>query len=234
MNIAPRAMGLLLVLASAAMAEVRTWTFEKPGTNIQAEVAGFTGDAVTLKRVDGKTVSVRISYLSASDRAYLIAERVKQWKQAEIVSFNGAASGSLYRRYAVRGKDVPGEVLISHLPPAVEAILNDRSRQSAQISNLTAQIEAQKGVVHEANAAAPKHAPGKRVPKRVLTAERAQADTASGDLTTLQFNLATLQRSYDESVKKTKDQTVVRMRNTGVVYQRLPVWECLGRGKPPG
>jgi hypothetical protein len=39
-------------------------------------------------------------------------------------------------------------------------------------------------------------------------------------------NLAELQKSYDDYLKKTKDQTTVKMRNTGVVYKGLPVWEC--------
>jgi len=211
---------------------MRTWTFEQSGKTIRGEVAGFTGDAVNLKRDDGKTVSVRIAYFTDSDRAYLTAERAKQWKEVEVVSLNGAGAG-LYKRCSVSGSDVKGEILIGHLPPAVEAILDNRNQQTLQISNLTAQIEDQKSALQAANAAVPKHASGNWVHRRAAAAERASADKASGDLETSRFNLAKLQKAYDDSVKKTKDQTMVKIRNTGVVYQRLPVWECFDPRKAP-
>jgi hypothetical protein len=56
--------------------------------------------------------------------------------------------------------------------------------------------------------------------------ERAQVDMANRDLTNAKANLAQLQKSYDEYVENTKSQTIVRMRNTGVIYKTLALWEC--------
>ena len=70
--------GLLVAVATVAMAEMRTWTFEKSGKTIEGEVVGFSGEAVNLKRADGKTYSVPIAYLIASNRIDLVAERAKQ------------------------------------------------------------------------------------------------------------------------------------------------------------
>jgi len=153
-------------------------------------------------------------------------------KDVEIVGMTGVLAGQ-YRKYSVSGGDIKGEVLITRLPAAVEAILNDRSRQTAQISNLTAQIADQKIAVQQAKAAA-KRTSGNRYSHRVITAERAQADQASGDLSLSQVKLAELQKAYDESVKKTKSQTIVKLRNTGIVYQRLPVWEWADPQRPAG
>jgi hypothetical protein len=139
------------------------------------------------------------------------------WKEVEVVRLDGTASPAQYKKCSVHGSATNGEILIGHLPPAVEAILNDRNQQAIQISNLTAQIENQKGAVQEANAAVPSQTSGNRVYRRVVAAERAQANKAAGDLKASQAHLAKLQKSYDESVKKTKVQTMVKMRNTGVV-----------------
>jgi hypothetical protein len=118
---------------------------------------------------------------------------------------------------------------VQALPPAVEAILNARSQQMLQISNLTAQVESQKQASQEAKAEASKATvKGKRVPRRVMTAERANADIAAGDLETSRLKLAKLQKDYQASVDKTKAQMTAKMRNTGIVYKGLPVWECVG------
>jgi hypothetical protein len=225
MNIGLRVTGLLLVWAGIAAAEMRTWTFEQSGTTMRGEVVGFTGDAVTLKQDNGKTVSVRIAYLAEGDRAYLTAERAKQWKEVEVVSLDGVAGGP-YRKCGVRGADAKGEILLSHLPAAVEAILNSRSQQTVQISNATAQVESQKTALQDENAAIPSSTSGNRAYRRAVAAERAQANQDSKDLKTSEANLAKLQKAYDDSVKKTKDQTMVKMRNTGVVFRGLAVWEC--------
>ena len=226
MSIGLRLIGLLLVAAGTARAEVRTWTFEQSGTTLRAQVAGFTGDAVELRREDGKTVSVRIAYLTQSDRAYLTAERARQTKDAEFVSLDEFAPAP-YKKCSVRG-GVSGDILVRALPSAVEAILNARSQRTLQISNLTAQVESQKQAAQEAKAAASKAtANGKRVPRRVMTAERANADIAAGDLETSRLKLAKLQKDYQASVDQAKAQMTVKMRNTGIVYKGLPVWECV-------
>ena len=101
--------GLLLAAAAVAAAETRTWTFEQSGKTMQAEVAGFSGEAVNLKRADGETVSVPIAYLTESDRDYLAAERTKQWKQIEVIKLDTAGSGGRYKKCTVRGSGVNGE-----------------------------------------------------------------------------------------------------------------------------
>jgi len=228
-----RVIGLLLVATSIAVAELRTWTFEQSGATMRGEVVGFTGDAVTLRGEDGKTVSVRIAYLIASNRAYLAAERAKQWKEVEVVKLVGEQSAGLYKKCSVRGKDVRSEILVEHLPPAVEALLDKRSQLEAQITNLSAQVDSQNQAVQQAKAAIPAGRSGNRAYRRAVAAERAQVDRASKSLKTAQASLAKLQKSYDDSVKKTKDQTVVKMRDTGVVYKGLPIWECVDSRKPP-
>ena len=225
MNIGLLVTGLLLVWTTIAAAEMRTWTFEQSGTTMRGEVVGFTGDAVTLKRDSGKTVSVRIAYLAEGDRAYLTAERAKQWKEVEVVSLSGVAGGP-YRECSVRGADAKGAILISHLPAPVEAILNSRNQQTLQISNATAQVESQKATLEDDNAAIPNNTSGNRAYRHAVAAERAQASRDSKGLKASQDNLAKLQKAYDDSVKKTKDQTMVKMRNTGVVFKGLAVWEC--------
>lgn len=233
MNTGLRVIGLLLLATSVALAEMRTWTFEQSGNTMRAEVIGFAGDTVSLKRGDGKTVSVRISYLSESDRAYLKTERAKQWKDVELISLSGVASGGLYKRCNASGSGVKGEILVRDLPPAVEAVLNKRSEQTAQISNLTARVEADKAALHDAKATAPPKASGDWRIRRVNAAERAPITKASGELKLSQMHLAEAQKSYDQSVRNTKAQTMVKMRNTGLVYQQLSVWECADPRKPP-
>jgi hypothetical protein len=223
---------VLLAATAVAAAEMRTWTFEESGKTLEGEVVGFAGDAVTLRRADGRTNFVPIAYFMISDRVYLAAERAKQWKEVEVVKLEDAASSGRYKKCSVRGKDVNGEVFIERLPSSVEVVLKNRSQQDAQITNLTAQIAIQNRAVQQAKAAIPAGASGNRAYRRAVAAERAQVDRASKDLKNAQANLAKLQKSYDDSVKKTKDQTTVKMRNTGVVYKALPVWECNDSRKP--
>jgi hypothetical protein len=226
MSIEFRAVGLLLVATTVAVAEMRTWTFKESGTIMRGEVVGFTGDTVTLRRDDGKTVSVRSAYLIQSDGAYLAAERAHQWKETEILKLDAAESAGRYKKCSVRGKGVNGEIYIELLPQSVETILNDRNQRAAQITNLTAQITREKQAVQQANATIPKGSSRNRGYNRVVAAERAQVGRESKDVKAAQANLAKLQKAYDDSVKKTKAQTTVKMRNTGVVYKDLPVWEC--------
>jgi hypothetical protein len=232
MNTGARVIALLLILTRVAVADMRTWTFEQSGNTLRAEVAGFSGDTVSLKREDGKTVSVRISYLSEGDRAYLKTERAKQWKQVELISLNGTSSGGPYKRCTASGSGIKGEVLLRNLPPSVEAVLNKRSEQTTQISNLTARVEADKQALEQAKASSPSKASGNRSVRRVNAAQRAPLTKASGDLKLSEMQLREAQKSYEEALKKTKDQTTVKMRNTGLVYERLPVWECSDPRKP--
>jgi len=233
MNTGLRMMGLLLVVTGVAAAEMRTWTFEQSGKTMQGEAVGFTGDAVTLRQADGKTVSVRIAYLVKDDRVYLAAERAKQWKQVEVVKLEGAESAGRYKKCSVRGTGVNGEVFIELLPSAVEALLNDRNQQATQIADLTSQIGTQSQAVQQAKASIPTGASGNRAYRYAVRAEQAQVNLEAKDLKTAQANLAQLQKAYDDSVKKTKDQAMVKMRNTGVVYKGLAVWECFDPRKPP-
>jgi hypothetical protein len=84
--------GLLLTATAVAGAEMRTWTFSESGKTVQGEVLGFTGDAVTLKRVDAKTFSVPIAYLTETDRVFLVAARAQQWKEFEVLKLEGEES----------------------------------------------------------------------------------------------------------------------------------------------
>jgi hypothetical protein len=226
MNTGLRVIGLLLTITGVAVAEMRTWTFEQSGNTMRAEVVGFVGDTVTLKRDDGHTVSVRISYLAESDQAFLKTERAKQWKNIEVISLDGVQSAGQYKKCTVSGSGVKGEILIKDLPPAVEAVLKNRSQTTVQISNLTAQVETDKAALDEAKASVPPKTSGNRVVRRANSTQRAPLTKASGDLKLSEMKLAEAQKSYQESVNKTKDQTMVKMRNTGLVYQRLSVWEC--------
>ena len=70
--------------------------------------------------------------------------------------------------------------------------------------------------------------------RRAAAAQRGQLNAAASDLNGLQANLNKLQKAYDESVQKTKNQTMVRMRNTGIVYKGLPLWQCFDPRKPHG
>jgi hypothetical protein len=233
MHTALRIWGLLLAATTVAVAEMRVWTFKDSDATLRAEVSGFSGDTVVLKKENGEKVSLRIAYLVDSDRAYLAAERSRQWKQVEILSLDDATSARPYKKCSVQGSSVKGEILVSLLPATVETVLNSRNRQFAQITNLTAQIEAQKSAVHQANATAQTTASRGRAYRRLAARERAQASQMSGDLKTAQANLAKLQKAYDEGVKKTKSQTTVKMKDTGIVFNGLAVWECLDPRKPP-
>jgi hypothetical protein len=229
-----RVIGLLLATTAAATAETRTWTFEQSGKTMQAELVAFAGDAVTLKGADGKSVSVPVAYLSESDRAYLTAERPKQWKQIEVVKLDAAESAGRYKKCAVRGNGVNGEIFITLLPPSVEAILNNRNQQAGQITNLSNQIESENRAVQQAKAAVPSAAHGNRAYRNTVAAERTQVNLAANDVKNARTNLAKLQKSYDDYVKKTKDQMTVKVRNTGAAHEGLPVWQCFDPRKPQG
>ncbi|WP_425400920.1 SHD1 domain-containing protein [Aeoliella sp.] len=65
---------LLLVLplfVPSCFAESRTWTAASGGASIEAEYVGAKDGNVTLRKADGKTVSVPIAKLSAADQQYI-------------------------------------------------------------------------------------------------------------------------------------------------------------------
>jgi hypothetical protein len=224
--------GLLLMATVATAGEVRTWTFDQSGKTVNAELIAFAGDSVILKGADGKTSSVPIAYLSESDRNYLAAERPKQWKQIEVVKLENAESPGRYHKCTVRGTALNGEVYLQRLPPAIEALLNNRNAQATQITTLSNRIESENRAVQQAKATLPSTAQVNRVYRRTVAAERARVDREAKDVKSARTNLTKLQKSYEDNVKRTKEQATVKMRNTGLEYKGLPVWECFDPRKP--
>jgi hypothetical protein len=224
--------GLLLTATAVAGAEMRTWTFQESGKTVQGEVLGFTGDAVTLKRVDGKTFSVPIAYLTETDRVFLVAERAKQWKEVEVLKLEGEESAGHYKKCTVHGQAVSGEILVQRLPAAVEAVLNARNQQAAPILLLSNRIKLDTQAAQQAKASVPAGASPYGRYGQAVRVERAEVKSANQDLKTAKTILAQLKKSYDDSVEKTRSQTIVKMRNTGVLYKTLSVWECFDPRKP--
>ena len=226
--------GLLLLATAAVAGEMRNWTFGQSGKTVKAELVAFTGDSVTLKDTEGKTISVPIAYLNDSDRSYLAAERPKQWKKIEVVKLESAESAGRYKRCTVRGSGLNGEVYLQRLPQAAEAILNNRNAQAAQIASLSNRIELKNRAVKQAKAATPPTASVNRAYRRAVAAEHAQINQEARDVKTSQANLSKLRKSYEDSISKTREQTTVKMRNTGQEYKGLAIWECSsenGNGK---
>jgi hypothetical protein len=232
MNTGLRVIGLLVTATAVAVAEMRTWTFEESGKTVQGEVLGFARTAVTLKGADGKTFSVPIAYLTASNRTYLAAERAKQWKEVEVFRLDGEESGGRYKKCTVHGEGVNGQILIQSLPSAVEAILNARNQRAAPIAALSQQIKNENQAVQQAKASIPTGSSGYGPYRQAVRVERAEVDMAAKGLKSARTNLANLQKSYDDYVEKTKSQTMVKMRNTGVLYKGLAMWECFDPRKP--
>jgi hypothetical protein len=206
---------------SVTAAEMRTWNFNS-GATMEAEIVAFPGpETVEVKRSDGKVYTLPTAYLSSADRAYLDAERAKQWKQVSVDKLLGTASAGRYKKCAVSGKDVGGEILVALLPSQVEAILNNRQQQEGQITDLNSRIQADSSVAQNANAAAA--TAGSRAYRN---ANRSQAKLATQDETAAKASLNKLKADLAEYVKKTKAATTVLMKKTGLVYEGLPVWEC--------
>ncbi len=223
---------LLLVATSVAGAALRIWTFEASGKTMEGEVVGFAGNAVTLKDADGKTFSVPIAYLIESDRAYLAAERAKQWKQVEVLRLDPAGAAGRYQKCTVRGAEVNGEVYVEGLPASVQGVLNSRNQQAAPMADLSARIKSEDRALQDLKSGMPAGTSGNRVYRRAYAAQRAQANLEATDLQQARAKLAKLQKAYDDYVEKTKAQTMAKMRNTGIVYKGLPVWECFSARKP--
>ncbi len=222
--------GLLLAATEVAFAEMRTWTFRQADKTLEGEIIGFTGKAVTLREPSGRIVSVPLANFSSSDRSYLAAERGKQWKEVEVAKLDIAGSGGRYKKCTVHGAEVSGEIFVAGLPRAVEAVLQERIKQAAPMVELSKQVESQRRDLQEAKAAA--KAPRNRAYRREAAAERRDINVETSNLNALEARLAELQKAYDESVRKTKDKTMVKMRTTGLRYKELPIWECFDPRKP--
>jgi hypothetical protein len=212
---------MLLGVTTVGAAEMRTWNL-KSGATLDAEIVAFPGpDTVQVKRSDGKMAILPAAYLTDADRAYLDAERAKQWKEVSIDKVLGEVSAGRYKKCAVSGKDGGNEILVAKLPSQVETIANNRQQQEAQITNLSSRITEDSTAARNADAAAVTG--GTRAYRN---ASRAQANLAVKDEAAAKAALAKLKADYAKYVKKTKAATTVRMKNTGLVYEALPVWEC--------
>ena len=216
------ALAVLLAATAVAVAEMRTWNF-KSGATMRADIVAFPSlETVEVKRSDGKVYSLPVTYLSDADRAYLDAERARQWKEVSVDKLLGTVGR--YKKCAVNGKDLGkdpgGDILVEMLPSQVEAILNNRQEHETQITNLNSQIQDDSSVAQNANAAARGGSRGSRY------ANRAQAKLATQDEAEAKTSLAKLKADNAEYLKKTKAATTVSMRKTGLVYEHLPVWEC--------
>jgi len=219
---------MLLVATAAAAGEMRTWNF-KSGATMDAEIVAFPSpETVQVKRLDGKMATLPAAYLADADRAYLDAARAKQWKEVSIDKVLGTVSAGRYKKCAVGGKDVGREVLVTMLPSQVEAVVNNRQQQEAQITNLNNRITEDSTAARNADAAAVSG-----VTRAYRNASRAQANLAAKDEAAAKASLNKLKADYAEYVKKTKAATTVRMKNTGLVYEGLPVWECQASQKRP-
>ena len=212
------ALAVLLAATAVAVAEMRTWNF-KSGATMRADIVAFPSpETVEVKRSDGKVYSLPVTYLSDADRAYLDAERAKQWKEVSVDKLLGTVGR--YKKCAISGKDIGGDILVEMLPSQVEAILNNRQEHETQITNLNSQIQDDSSVAQNANAAARGGSRGYRY------ANRAQAKLATQDEAEAKTSLAKLKADNAEYLKQTNAATTVLMRKTGLVYEHLPVWEC--------
>jgi hypothetical protein len=213
------ALAVLLAATAVAASEMRTWNF-KSGASMEAAIVAFPGPGtVEVKLSDGKMFTLPAAYLTDADRTYLGAERAKQWKQVSVDKVLGTVGH--YKKCAVSGKDVGGEILVAMLPSQAEAVLNNRQQQEAQIADLNSRIQDDSSVARGATAAA-----ARRGNRAYRNANRAQANLATQDEAEAKTNLDQLKADYAEYVKKTKTATTVLMKNTGLVYEHLPVWEC--------
>jgi HPt (histidine-containing phosphotransfer) domain-containing protein len=217
----PRLSVLVVLLAATAVAaaEMRTWNL-KSGATLEAEIVAFPGpDTVKVKRSDGKLYTLPAAYLGAADRAYLQTERAKQWKEVSVDKLLGTMGR--YKKCAVSGKDVWGDILVALLPSQAEAVLNNRQQQEAQIADLNSQIQNDSNVARDAHTAATSQGSG-----GYRRANRAQARLATRDEADAKISVEKLKTDYAEYVKKTKTTTTLLLRNTGLVSEGLPVWEC--------
>jgi hypothetical protein len=219
---------VLLAATAVAAADMRTWNF-KSGATLEAEIVSFPSpETVEVRRADGKVFSLSPAYLTDADRAYVALERAKEWKEVSVDKLLGTVSSGRYKKCAVSGKEVGGEILVAILPAEVETVLKNRQQQEGVITNLTNRIQADSYASRHAKAAA-----GRRGTRAYRNAIRVQARLATQDEAMAKTNLAKLKADYADSVKKTKATTTVFMKKTGIVYEGLPVWECPPSQKRP-
>lgn len=216
-----------LLLAATALAEMRTWTFQQSGKTIQGEVLSFAGDTVTMKLPDGKTFSVPIAYLTESNRVTLAAERAKLWKEVEVVRLEDLLSAGRYAKCTVKGRELNGVIVIQFLPESVEAILINRNQQAAQIANLSAKVSAGERAIQQGRAVIPL---GTRDP--AYEGQRVQVNQVDIDVITAKGDLEDMKKAYADSLNKTRAATIVKIKRSGVLYGREPVWECPDPRKP--
>ena len=227
---------LLGVACFAALAlsgaEMRTWTLEKSGKTLEAQVAGFSDNAVTLKEANGRTVSVPLAYLSKGDRQYLVTERSQQWKEVDVIKLDASTALGRYKKCRVQGEGAASEVYIERLPASVISVLQARNQQAAPVEALAREVEAQKKAVQAAKSGVSATDTKTRANRRQAARERGQVNVEASNVNAREAELARLQKTYDESVAKTRHQTQVKMRNTGAMYKGLPLWQCFEPGKP--
>jgi hypothetical protein len=210
----------LLAAIAAPAAEMRTWNL-KSGATMEGELVGFpSDDKVSVKRSDGKVYTLSETYLADADRVYLETQRAKQWKEVSVDKLLGTVSSGRYKKCAVSGKEVSGQILVMLLPAQVEAILTSRKRQEAQIADLNSRIQTDSNVARNATAAA------KGGNRAYRNANKAEARVANRDEFDAKTSLDQAKTNYTDYVKKTKATTMVLMRNTGTTYEGLAVWEC--------
>jgi hypothetical protein len=213
------ALAVLLAASAGAAAEMRTWNLNS-GSTMEAEIVAFPDqESVTVKRSDGKVFTLPGAYLVPADRAYLNAERAKQWKKVSVDKVLGTVA-SRYKKCEVNGSGVPGLILVAMLPARAEAVMNNRQQQETQIADLDGRIQEDSTASHSANTVA-KY--GNRAYRR---ANKLQASLASQDAAQAKISLAKLKADYAVYVKKTKADTTVLMKNTGMSYEGIPIWEC--------
>jgi len=224
----PKLLGLVLLLlaALAVPAQTRSLVLQS-GTNLEAQVLSIGLDSVTIRRAaDGKVYSLPLAYLSASNRLELVAERAKQWQPIEVYQIEGSASAGRYQRCRVRGTNVSETILVQLLPPSIEAILNNRNQQAAQIAVLADRVEQQDWNVQRADATTPHSVSGDSDYVAFVMAQRARVNLAIVDLNQAKTNLFRLEQAYADYCDRTRAATIVQMKNTGLVYDGLQVWEC--------
>ncbi len=223
---------LLLLAVLVATAETRTLVL-KSGAEIKGEIVSIGLDTVSIRKSsDGKVYSISLAYLSDSNRLELVEQRARQWQAIEVIRLEGSASAGRYKRCIVRGTNVSEVILVQLLPASVENILNSRNQQAAQIAELSDRIENRDWAVQRADAATPTTATGDPDYVNAIMAQRARVNLAIVDLNQAKSNLAKMQQAYADYLDSTRSDTILQMKNTGLVYEGLQVWECFDPRKP--
>lgn len=106
---------LLLLAASAAISEVKTWT-SATGTSIQAEFISKAGNMVTLRTPEGKTAVVPISALAAESQAQIPATASTPSPAAD------SAPGTISTPRATLGANRGPKAVGGLAPPTAEEI----------------------------------------------------------------------------------------------------------------